>query len=55
MTFLKEHDPTRPVQYEQAHLGDNTDIFCPMYMRMEQMEQYAKGRTVNAHKTADSV
>jgi beta-galactosidase len=39
--YLKKEDPTRPVQYEQAHTGDNTDIVCPMYMTMERMEQYA--------------
>jgi beta-galactosidase len=43
--FLKENDGTRPVQYEQAAKGDNTDVFCPMYMRMEQMERYANGAT----------
>ncbi|MGQ8337437.1 glycoside hydrolase family 2 TIM barrel-domain containing protein [Sunxiuqinia sp. A32] len=40
--FLKEIDGTRPVQYEQAHGGENTDINCPMYARMEGMEKYAK-------------
>ena len=39
--YLKKTDPTRPVQYEQAHLEDNTDIVCPMYMPMEFMERYA--------------
>ncbi len=41
--YLKDQDTTRPVQYEQARLANNTDIFCPMYMRMEQMERYATG------------
>lgn len=41
--YLKSVDTTRPVQYEQAHGGKNTDIFCPMYMRIEGMEKYAKG------------
>jgi len=41
--YLKDRDASRPVQYEQAHLEDNTDIVCPMYMRIEQMEGYAKG------------
>jgi beta-galactosidase len=41
--YLKANDTTRPVQYEQAHTGDNTDIVCPMYMKMEQMERYANG------------
>ncbi len=40
--YLKSVDSTRPVQYEQAHGGKNTDIMCPMYMRMDRMEKYAK-------------
>ena len=40
--YLKEQDSTRPVQYEQAHGGDNTDINCPMYATIERMEKYAK-------------
>ena len=40
--YLKSVDSTRPVQYQQAHGGENTDIYCPMYMRMEGMEQFAK-------------
>ena len=43
--YLKDKDSTRPVQYEQARTGDNTDIICPMYMRMEAMERYATGAT----------
>lgn len=40
--YLKSVDPTRPVQYERARLDNNTDIFCPMYMRIEKMEEYAQ-------------
>lgn len=40
--YLKSVDPTRPVQYEQAHGGENTDITCPMYMRIEGMVRYAE-------------
>ena len=40
--YLKSVDKTRPVQYEGARLDYNTDIFCPMYARMGQMEEYAK-------------
>lgn len=40
--YLKSVDTTRPVQYEQAHGGANTDIVCPMYARMKNMEDYAK-------------
>ncbi len=40
--YLKSVDQTRPVQYESAGLERNTDIFCPMYARIGQMEKYAK-------------
>lgn len=40
--WIKGEDPSRPVQYEQAHGGDNTDIFCPMYMSQWHCEGYAK-------------
>jgi beta-galactosidase len=40
--YLKSVDKTRPVQYEQAHGEKNTDIFCPMYMRIKDMEKFAK-------------
>lgn len=40
--YLKEIDKSRPVQYERSELEYNTDIFCPMYMRIEGMEKYAK-------------
>ncbi|MEN8117626.1 MAG: glycoside hydrolase family 2 TIM barrel-domain containing protein [Bacteroidota bacterium] len=39
--YLKSVDQTRPVQHERARLERNTDIFCPMYARMEHMERYA--------------
>lgn len=29
--WIKEFDKTRPVQYERAILGDNTEIHCPQY------------------------
>jgi beta-galactosidase len=40
--FLKSADSSRPVQYEQAHGGRNTDIYVPMYASIEHMEQYAR-------------
>jgi beta-galactosidase len=40
--YLKKADHTRPVQYERAGLEYNTDIYCPMYARIGQMEAYAK-------------
>ncbi len=39
--LVKSIDNTRPVQYEQAHGGYNTDIFCPMYYYYEHCEKYA--------------
>ena len=39
---MKALDPTRPVQYEQAKDGDNTDVRCPMYMRPWDVEKYVK-------------
>lgn len=40
--WIKSQDGSRPVQYEQAHGGENTDIFCPMYMRQDHCRGYAK-------------
>lgn len=39
--YLKAADNSRPVQYEQAHGGRNTDIFAPMYASIERMIRYA--------------
>ena len=39
--WLKEHDLTRPVQYEQAGQARETDIVCPMYIRIEGLKEYA--------------
>lgn len=39
--LVKEMDPSRPVQYERAGLGDNTDIFCPMYVSQAESARYA--------------
>ena len=40
--WVKSQDKTRPVQYEQAHRGAGTDIFCPMYYPVSACEKYAK-------------
>jgi len=60
--YLKSVDSTRPVQYEQAHGGQNTDIMCPMYMTIDHMEEYAKNNPVKpliqceyAHAMGNSV
>ncbi len=36
--WMKENDPSRPVQYERARGGKNTDIHCPMYVSPEECE-----------------
>lgn len=38
---VRELDTTRPIQYEQAGEGDNTDIFCPMYADYDSTLHYA--------------
>lgn len=45
--WIKGRDATRPVQYERAEKSTNTterhtDIVCPMYARIEQIEEYAR-------------
>jgi beta-galactosidase len=40
--WIKKEDPSRPVQYEQAKVGKSTDIYCPMYLNVEESEKYAK-------------
>ena len=39
--WIKERDKTRPVQFEQAHEKENTDIVCPMYPGIQYMKDYA--------------
>ncbi len=39
--WIKQRDPSRPVQYERAGLERNTDIYCPMYARIDHMLKYA--------------
>ena len=40
--WIKQEDPSRPVQYEQAGRGEFTDIFCPMYYDYRGSESYSK-------------
>jgi len=40
--WLKSVDTTRAVQYEPAGREDYTDIFCPMYPRLESLEAYGE-------------
>ncbi|MBR6180810.1 MAG: DUF4981 domain-containing protein [Prevotella sp.] len=40
--WIKSQDTSRPVHFEQAGGGRNTDIRCPMYASQEWCERYAK-------------
>ncbi len=40
--WIHRHDPSRPVHYERAQLRPHTDIYCPMYDRIEEIVAYAK-------------
>ena len=47
--WIKGRDITRPVQYERAEHSTNaierhTDIWCPMYSKIEYLEAYAKDK-----------
>lgn len=39
--WVKDRDPSRPVQYEMADLRAHTDLFAPMYARIPLLEAYA--------------
>ena len=39
--WIKAQDPTRPVHFERAILGDNTDLYAEMYITPESTERYA--------------
>ena len=41
--WIKQYDPSRPVQYEQAGQQGKTDIFCPMYYDYNGCERYSQG------------
>ncbi len=40
--WVKERDPSRPVQYEMAQYSDFTDIQAPMYHNIDRIVKYAK-------------
>ena len=48
--WIKTQDQSRPVQYEQAHKGAHTDIFCPMYMTQEGCINYSKSNAPKDNK-----
>lgn len=41
--WIKEEDPSRAVQYEQAGMRESTDIYCPMYAGYEHSAKYCEG------------
>ncbi len=40
--WIHERDPSRPVHYERAELRSHTDIYAPMYARIEEIVDYAE-------------
>lgn len=40
--WIKSVDPSRPVHWERAGKGANSDIYCPMYDSQSECEAYAK-------------
>ncbi len=40
--WIKSRDLTRPVHYERAQGGRNTDVYCPMYPTISSLEDYAR-------------
>lgn len=48
--WIKSVDPSRPVQFEQAKKGANTDIFCPMYYSQGSCEYYSKSTEAEDRK-----
>ncbi|NDV58573.1 glycoside hydrolase family 2 TIM barrel-domain containing protein [Bacteroides sp. 519] len=41
-TWIKAEDKSRPVQYEQAHGNEFTDVYCPMYLDYKRSEEYCQ-------------
>ncbi len=39
---IKERDPSRPIHYERAIMGPNTEIFCPQYPGVQSLINYKK-------------
>lgn len=42
--WVKHRDKSRPVWYERAEQGANTDIFCPMYWSPQDLKWYGYSR-----------
>ena len=39
--WIRDTDPSRPIHWERAEGGENTDLMCPMYASPEWCERYA--------------
>ena len=39
LPLIRQTDPSRPIHWERAGLGANTDIFCPMYYTHDDCEK----------------
>ncbi len=43
--WVKATDPSRPIHWERAGRGENSDIFCPMYYPHQYCEDYCQDST----------
>lgn len=48
--WVKNEDPSRLVQYEQAKTATHTDVFCPMYLNQAGCEKYCLDESAGAQK-----
>ncbi|MDQ2178157.1 glycoside hydrolase family 2 TIM barrel-domain containing protein [Marinifilum sp. D714] len=39
--WIKDRDPSRPIHYERAIMGENTDLYCPQYPGVKHLNSYA--------------
>ncbi|MCK7521600.1 MAG: hypothetical protein MZV64_29920 [Ignavibacteriales bacterium] len=45
--WIKKRDPSRPIHYERALMGDNTDIYCPQYPSANSLRNFASSLSQN--------
>lgn len=48
-TWIRSQDKMRPIQFHPARKGNNTEIFCPMYMSQMECEEYARSNSPENH------
>ena len=48
--WIKSQDLSRPILWERAGRGDNTEIYCPMYSTQEFCQRYADSNDPNDRK-----